>query len=38
MQSYFEEGFRQLEGLQIKDESYSQTLLTVTQELMHREK
>ncbi len=38
MQTYFEEGFRQLEGLQIKDESYSQTLLTVTQELMHREK
>ena len=38
MQSYFEEGFKQFEGLQIKDESYSQTLLTVTQELMHREK
>jgi geranylgeranyl diphosphate synthase type II len=38
MHTYFEEGFKQLEGLQIKDESYSQTLLTVTQELMHREK
>ena len=38
MQSYFEEGFKQLEGLQIKDETYSQALLAVTQELMHREK
>jgi geranylgeranyl diphosphate synthase type II len=38
MQTYFEEGFRQLEGLQIRNETYSQALLAVTQELMHREK
>jgi geranylgeranyl diphosphate synthase type II len=38
MQTYFEEGFRQLEGLQITNETYSQALLAVTQELMHREK
>jgi geranylgeranyl diphosphate synthase type II len=38
MQSYFEEGFKQLEGLQITNETYSQALLAVTQELMHREK
>jgi geranylgeranyl diphosphate synthase type II len=38
MQTYFEEGFRQLEGLQIMNQTYSQALLAVTQELMHREK
>jgi geranylgeranyl diphosphate synthase type II len=38
MQTYFKEGFRQLEGLQITNETYSQALLAVTQELMHREK
>jgi geranylgeranyl diphosphate synthase type II len=38
MQTYFEEGFKQLEGLQITNETYSQALLAVTQELMHRER
>jgi len=38
MASYFEEGFQQLERLQIKDQHYSKTLVAVTQELMQREK
>jgi geranylgeranyl diphosphate synthase type II len=38
MQTYFEEGFKQLKGLQITNETYSQALLAVTQELMHRER
>ena len=38
MASYFEEGFQQVERLQIKDQNYSKALVAVTQELMQREK
>jgi geranylgeranyl diphosphate synthase type II len=38
MQSFFEEGFRQFEGLQVNDAAYQEALRTVTQELIHREK
>ena len=38
MQSYFEEAFMQLQGLEIKNEAYYQALLGITQELIHREK
>jgi geranylgeranyl diphosphate synthase type II len=38
MQSFFEEGFRQFEGLQAKDTAYQQALRSVTEELIHREK
>ena len=38
MASYFEEGFQQVERLQIKDQNFSKALVAVTQELMQREK
>ena len=38
MQSYFDKGLKQLEELHIKDNSYYTALITVTQELINREK
>ncbi len=38
MQSYFDKGLKQLEELNIKDNSYYKALITVTQELINREK
>ncbi len=38
MQSYFDKGLKQLEELNIKDNSYYKALIVVTQELINREK
>jgi geranylgeranyl diphosphate synthase type II len=38
MQSYFEAGFSQFEGLHFQNEEYYQALYAITQDLIHREK
>jgi geranylgeranyl diphosphate synthase, type II len=38
MKSYFDAGFSQLEKIRFKNEEYYQTLYTITQDLIHREK